>query len=248
MQFCILNRILHLFSYTNCSILRVEFLSYFAMLVGMHLYLASYRLGEYPEKLKDVLSSVTKNKKVALITNGLDFTNNYFELTKSIQRDKRDITALGFEVEELDLRDYFGKTVLLQKKMTEYNCVYVRGGNVFVLRRAFQESGFDLLLQEYANRDDFVYAGFSAGSCVLSPSLEGLELVDDPEIDPEGYKKQRIVEGLGCIEYSIAPHFRSDHPESQKMNTVVDYFLTHKIVFVALTDNDVLITNTKGTL
>lgn len=212
----------------------------------MKLYLASYRLGEYPEKFKDLLVSVTKNKKVALITNALDFTNNYFELTKSVQRDKRDIEALGLEVEQIDLREYFGKTDNLRKKMSEFNAVYVRGGNVFVLRRAFAESGFDVLLYEWAERDDFVYAGFSAGVCVLSPELSGLELVDDPETDPEGYQHGlRITTGLRLIEFSVTPHFRSDHPESQKINSVVDYYLNHAVIFVALTDTDVLIMEAK---
>lgn len=212
----------------------------------MQLYLASYRLGEYPEKCKDLILSVTKNKKVALITNALDFTNNYFELTKSVQRDRRDIEALGLEVEQVNLQDFFGKTEALRKKMAGYNTVYVRGGNVFILRRAFQESGFDTILLELAKRDDFVYVGFSAGACVLSPDLAGLELVDNPEIDPEGYVKQRITKGLGLIDYSLAPHFRSDHPESQQMNAVVDYYLTHAVKFVALDDNGVIITETRG--
>lgn len=211
----------------------------------MKLYLASYRLGEYPEKFKDLLFSVTKNKKVALITNALDFTNNYFELTKSVQRDKRDIEGLGLEVEQIDLRKYFGKTDELRKKMAEFNAVYVRGGNVFVLRRAFAESGFDLILHEFAQRDDFVYAGFSAGACVLCGSLNGLEFVDDPDIHPEKYKEQKINHGLGLIDFNIAPHFRSDHPESQKINSVVDYYLNHAVIFVALTDTDVVILEAK---
>jgi len=211
----------------------------------MKLYLASYRLGEYPEKFKNLLASVTKNKKVALITNALDFTNNYFELTKSVQRDKRDITGLGLDVEVVDLKEYFGKEKQLRTKLKEFNSVYVRGGNVFVLRRAFKESGFDNILNDLAKKDDFVYAGFSAGSCVLSPDLDGIEHVDDPDMDPEGYKKQRLFKGLGIIDFSIAPHFRSDHRESQKINTVVDYFLNNAVKFIALTDNDVLVIDTK---
>jgi dipeptidase E len=213
--------------------------------MDMQLYLASHRLGEYPEKFKDLVFSSAKNKKVALITNALDFTNNYFELTKSVQRDERDITGIGLEVEKLDLREYFGKTKDLKKKLTEFGSVYVRGGNVFVLRRAFKESGFDKILQELLNKDDFVYAGFSAGSCVLSPDFSGLELVDDPNIDPDGYVKQRVNEGLGIIDFSIAPHFRSDHPEAQKINRVVDYYLSNTIKFVAMKDDDVLFIDTK---
>jgi dipeptidase E len=213
----------------------------------MKLYLASYRLGEYPEKFKELVTSVTQNKTVALITNALDFTNNYFRLTKSVQRDVRDIESLGLKVETVDLREYFGESDKLKKVLKKYNTVYVRGGNVFILRRAFQESGFDKILLEYAKRDDFVYAGFGAGACVLSPDLNGLQRVDDPELDPEGYKPDvRVYEGVGLIDFSIAPHFRSDHPESQKMNSVVDYFLNHAMKFMAMSDMDVIIAETKG--
>ena len=213
----------------------------------MKLYLASYRLGEYPEKFKAVLESVTKNKKVALIINALDFTNNYFELTKSVQRDERDITSLGLLVEQIDLREYFQKPEKLKEKMQEFGSVYVRGGNVFILRRAFYESGFDKILMELSKKTDFLYAGFSAGACILSPTLTGLEYVDDPEIDPPEYQAGvRIFEGLGLIPFSIAPHFRSDHPESQKINTVVDYFLNNTVVFLALKDTDVIVTQTEA--
>lgn len=213
----------------------------------MKLYLASYRLGEYPEQFKELLLKTTKNTKVALITNALDASTNYIKLTQSTKRDRRDLESLQLEVEDLDLKQYFGKTEQLREKLKEYGAVYVRGGNVFVLRRAYKLSGFDEILKEYVTqRDDFVYAAYSAGMCVLSPSFEGLEIVDKPDEDPAEYPKERISQGLGILQYSVAPHFRSDHPESQQINAVVEYYLTHQIVFVALTDNDVIITDTKN--
>ncbi len=208
----------------------------------MKLFLASYRLGEYPEKFLEVLETVTKNKKVALITNALDASTNYIKLTQSTKRDRRDLEALKLEVEELDLKKYFGKQAELEKKLFEFGSVYVRGGNTYVLRRAFKQSGFDKILKKFAKvKKEFLYSGYSAGACVLSPSFEGLELVDHPEEDPELYPKERIATGVGLIDYSIAPHFRSDHPESQAINSVVEYYLTHKIKFIALTDNDFIV-------
>ena len=54
-------------------------------------------------------------------------------------------------------------------------------GNVFTLRMAFAKSGLDRVVVEGLAADQFVYAGFSAGPCVLAPSLAGLELCDPPE-------------------------------------------------------------------
>lgn len=37
------------------------------------------------------------------------------------------------------------------------------------------------MFRELLTADTLVYAGYSAGPCVLSPSLRGLELVDDAD-------------------------------------------------------------------
>ena len=41
---------------------------------------------------------------------------------------------------------------------------------------------------------------------------------------PEGYNTETIWEGLGFVEFSIAPHYRSEHPESEDIEKVVQYF------------------------
>jgi dipeptidase E len=55
-----------------------------------------------------------------------------------------------------------------------------RYADVFMLRYALDRSGADAVFRELLAADALVYAGYSAGPCVLSPSLRGLELVDDP--------------------------------------------------------------------
>lgn len=46
------------------------------------------------------------------------------------------------------------------------------GGNVFVLRQSMKHSGFDIFLKEISNDDNYLYIGYSAGSCVLSKRLD----------------------------------------------------------------------------
>ncbi|MGH8178822.1 MAG: Type 1 glutamine amidotransferase-like domain-containing protein, partial [Steroidobacter sp.] len=88
---------------------------------------------------------------------------------------------------------------------------------------------------------DFVYGGYSAGSCVLAPSLKGIEVVDPPELVPTGYEPEVIWDGLGVLSYCIAPHFDSEHPESLLIDDVVDYFERHGISYRTLRDGEAII-------
>ena len=51
--------------------------------------------------------------------------------------------------------------------------IWVNGGNVFLLRRAMQQSGLDNVIIERKSDDGFVYSGYSAGACVVGPTLRG---------------------------------------------------------------------------
>jgi dipeptidase E len=46
---------------------------------------------------------------------------------------------------------------------------------------------------------------------------------------------------LGFLTYSIAPHYRSDHPETAAVEKLVQYFIQQKMLFKALRDGEVMI-------
>lgn len=140
----------------------------------------------------------------------------------------------------MDLRDYFGKLSELKKELEKYDGVWVRGGNTFILRKAFAQSGFDQILHHKKNTD-FVYAGYSAGTCVLGPSLKGIHLADKPDQNANGYPEEIIWEGLGVIPYHVVPHYRSNHPESEMMEDVVKYYQEHGMEYRTLKDGEVII-------
>jgi len=75
---------------------------------------------------------------------------------------------------------------------------------------------------EVLSGSDFLYGGYSAGACVLAPSLVGIRCVDDPEADPYGVG-ETIWDGLSLLDYLVLPHYRSDHPESGAIDGEVDY-------------------------
>ena len=103
-------------------------------------------------------------------------------------------------------------------------------------------SGLDeLLTEELITRDDFVYGGYSAAGCVLSPSLTCYQIVDDPLETPYEESKEVLWDGLGLIDFAFMPHFDSDHSESADINKEIEYCTQHKIPFKALRDGEVLI-------
>ncbi|USN45312.1 MAG: Type 1 glutamine amidotransferase-like domain-containing protein [Candidatus Woesearchaeota archaeon] len=200
----------------------------------MKYYLSSFKIGNEPEKLKQLVN----NRTIGFIPNSLDHVPEP-QRSESNQKNMQDLTDLGIRVELLDLRAYFGKNELLRKKLKELGGVWVRGGLTFILRQAMYLSGFDVLIKE--QDDNFLYGGYSAGVCVLAPSLEGIQQVDDPTIMPYKELQTPIMEGLNLLPYLVLPHYKSDHPESALIDKEVEYCTQHNIPFKTLKDGEVII-------
>ena len=167
-------------------------------------------MGDRPQELREL---VRPGRRAAVIANAVDYKDSR-ERKESVTVEVDNLAQLGFEAEELDLRKYFGSSRALGRAISQFDLIWARGGNVFVLRRAFKMSGLDDLLKRVLKEDAVAYGGYSAGIGVLTPSLHGIELVDDPDQVPDGYVAEVIWDGLGLLPYAIAPHYRSNHPES----------------------------------
>ncbi len=205
----------------------------------MKFYLSSYKLGDRTAELKDMIAG--GNKKTAYISNALDFSQDLERREKSEAADIADLEAVGMEIEKVDLRDYFGKQAELEEKLNEYNIIWVRGGNVFVLRQAMKLSGFDEIMKKLLKKDDMVYGGYSAGVCVLAPTLKGIDFVDDPNVYSYSEQTETIWEGLSILDYAFIPHYSSGHAESSAVDNTIKYMIDNKILFKTVKDGEVLI-------
>jgi dipeptidase E len=205
----------------------------------MKFYLSSYKIGDHEDDFKKMISPT--NMKTAYIPNALDFTDDLERRKESEENDMNDLRKFGLNVERTDLKEYFNQKEKLKEKILGYGVIWVRGGNTFVLRQAMKISGFDEILFEIQKNDNLVYGGYSAGICVLGPSLKGLEIVDDANVFPYKEIKNIAWEGVGILNYSIVPHYRSDHPESEGAEKVVEFMIKEKILFKTLKDGEVII-------
>lgn len=182
------------------------------------------------------------NKKIGFIPNAADYTNADIQRENEVNnKDMAELKNLGLDVQPLDLREYFGKIDELRKKMGELGAVFIRGGNTFVLRQAMRLSGFDTIFKELLKRDDFVYAGYSAGICVLSRDIRFLQTVDDPTDKPYRELQETIWEGLDYLDYIIIPHYKSYHPESALVDKLVEEYRKNSIPFKTLRDGEVIL-------
>ena len=60
----------------------------------------------------------------------------------------------------------------------------------------------------------FFYAGYSAVGCVLAPNLKAYEISGPKPDTPYEELKEIIWDGLGLVDFTLMPHWDSDHPES----------------------------------
>jgi dipeptidase E len=204
----------------------------------MKLYLSSYKFGNYTEELVKLGSS---NKKVGVIMNAVDWSDDKERICRSLNEQIEILKSLGFQPEQIDLRNYFDKKEDLKKHLAGFGMVWVYGGNTFVLKRAYEQSGFGEIIKDKILKNEIVYAGFSAGIVILSSSLKGLEIVDDPSIVPEGYKPDFSWGGLDILNFHIAVHYKSDHSESEGIDKEIEYCEKNNIPYKTLRDGEVLV-------
>jgi dipeptidase E len=181
-----------------------------------------------------------RGPRAALIANAIDNAAPENRMVATEQEMER-LRAIGLEPQEIDLRQYFGRSEDLARRLRAFDLIWVHGGNVFILRRAFRESGADAAIKELLAEDRIAYGGYSAGGCILSPSLRGVELVDDPADVPPSYPSDVIWDALGVLPFAFVPHFRSDHPESSRIERVVEHYIQTHVPFIALRDGEAIV-------
>ena len=206
----------------------------------MHLYLSSYRFGNEPSRLSTFVRS---GSAAVVIANALDYTDDVPRKHAGTARAIEALSRLGFTAHEIDLRSFFGRPQALRERLADIGLIWVVGGNSFLLRRALRQSGLDEYLLRRKGDDSLVYGGYSAGAIVVTPTLAGIEFVDPPDVLAHGYDPEIVWDGLGLVSYSIAPHYKSDHPDSQRIDQTVQHFIYHKILFKALRDGAVIVSN-----
>jgi dipeptidase E len=207
----------------------------------VRLYLSSFRMGDHPEYLTALVGDDLR--PAVVIANALDDAPADVRRAGA-ERELAALAALGMDAVELDLRDYFGQEPRLRRDLAGVSLSWLRGGNVFMLRYALRRSGGDAVFRDLLADDALVYAGYSAGACVLSPSLRGFEAVDDADAVARIYGEEPVWDGLALLEKAFVPHYRSpDHPETAAIEQVVARYRAEGTPYRTLHDGQALVIN-----
>jgi dipeptidase E len=204
----------------------------------MRLFLSSENLGNYPN---EYLKLVGPNKRLAFVENAKDDWSPK-DRAEKVKEHLAQFNNVGFDVFELDLRDYFGKSEQLEKVLSKCGGIFVAGGNTFILSRAFRYSGLDKFLYDAVRKNEIAYGGSSAGSIIATPSLHGTELGDQPEITPKGYRDETIWDGLDFVNFHLIPHYKSSW-FGVEAEAMLDYMKAHGMNYKTLMDGQAFLVN-----
>lgn len=208
----------------------------------MRLYLSSYRLGDSPDQLLALMRGQTR---ACIISNALDYIPQPARLVyEAVQYSPcRAFAEIGITAVDLDLKEYFGNPERLRERLATVDLVWVVGGNSFLLLRAMVQSGFAQVIRTMLDRDEIVYGGFSAGAVVATPTLRGIDIMDEPFRLVEGYNPAVVWDGLNLVDFSIVPHYKSDHPEAALAEKAAEYLAANHMPFKTLRDGQVIVKN-----
>ncbi|ATG54178.1 peptidase [Brachybacterium ginsengisoli] len=208
----------------------------------MRMYLSSYQLGEHGERLRTMVRGDRRGLVIANALDGCADDRREADTRRQIAL----LAELGLTARDLDLREHDASTI--RNAVGAPDFLWIRGGNVFTLRMALARSGMDEVILEGLREDRFVYAGFSAGACVLAPSLAGLEHCDPvgPCIAEHGGVR---YDGLGVLDRPVVPHLDSPrHPETELLGEVARRYEAAGTSYWALRDGQVLIVDGEDSL
>jgi len=202
----------------------------------MRLILSSWYLR--PGQRPPLLSPVGGSGRAGIVLNALDQFGESRD--RDLAREMYTLERLGYAVQELDLRDFFEDRFRLRVRLRDFDLVWALGGNAFVLARAMTQSGFVDAVRYRLDDESFAYGGYSAGACVAGPDLQGIELVDDASALPPGYSAAVEPRCLDLIPFRIVPHWRSDHPESELVESAAVHLYAEGLSHRCLRDGQAL--------
>lgn len=208
----------------------------------MRLFLSSYRFGAHQRRLLELTG---EPGRIAVIANACDAWPSAWQ--SAVTSDLFPLRRLGFHPDVIDLRDYVERPGAIEPVLRRYPAVWVRGGNTFVLRAQLARSGADLALTTLLAEDALVYAGYSAGACVMTPDLHGIEAMDDPAEVRTACGVEPRWDGLGLVDRRIVPHLDSPTDPEGLSRKLVREYLAADVPHWALTDDHVVVVDGERT-
>ena len=172
--------------------------------------------------------------KVAFVTTA----GNVYEKTPWIDDDRAELLELGFQIEDVDVKDQ--TVAYLKEKFDNTDIIFVAGGNTIYLLEQMQKSNcLELIRNEVMGGK--IYIGSSAGSIIAGPSIEAEKVYEDAE---DYNVLLHSYDGLHLVDFVVIPHENNTEyaPYHQK---ILEQF-KDKYQFKVLSDSQAILVNENG--
>lgn len=201
----------------------------------MKLFLSSAGLQpETTEKFLKLLGKSPKETRVCFIATASKPEEDKWY----IDQDKKRLSELGFGYEELDLEEENEKS--LDKKLKNFDVIFVEGGNTFYLLKYAKKSGFGNTLKRFLDNGG-VYLGVSAGTIIMGKNIKSSQIY----YDLAGQGDKNIVDLKDLTGLDFVPYIFCVHINKKDINIIKDYATETSYPIVCLSDSQALLVNGK---
>lgn len=179
---------------------------------------------EIAKKVEKYFDGKSSDKEVAIITTASEDKekNEFAILAYSQFREMGFENVIFFDIEKQNPRE-----------LSDFDIIYVNGGNTYYLLDQVKKSGFDSVVKEFLRKGG-LYIGVSAGSIIAGPSIEILNYTKgDPNlIGITDYS------AMALVQKSIVPHYMEN-----KEKAILEYEEVSRTEVARLADGMALIGN-----
>ncbi len=154
-------------------------------------------------------------QSVAVIVNA---TKSQTKKVKKTKKVKRRFAEIGFDSTKIEM---FDLNIRNPRDLSEFDIIYVLGGNPFVLLDEVRKSKANMVLKELTHQEK-IMMGYSAGALLFGPSLDLMNDVDSLL----GFNEIQL-QNLSCLEiydFLIFPHYEEFTSEVEGLAEEIDQF------------------------
>ncbi|MGA1940769.1 Type 1 glutamine amidotransferase-like domain-containing protein [Arcobacter sp. YIC-310] len=194
-----------------------------------HLFLTSYFSNTTNIFLDYIKDNNFKVKKVTFIPTASKFEEVDFFIKEAIDFFK----SIDIEIDILELSTSSFEDI--KNKLENNDFIYIGGGNTFFLLKELKRTGADKILIEQINLGK-LYVGESAGSIVLSSSIDYIHYMDSNE-----EVKLKNFDSLNIVDFYPVPHYQN-FPFEESTKMIIEKY--HKSInLLPFNNNEVIIVN-----
>lgn len=162
-------------------------------------FLASYFAGVTAQFQDFIKSKTITDREIVFIPTA----GNVEDYTDYIDEGRAALTAMGYQVDELDVASESQAAAIAKIKAAQI--IYISGGNTFYLLQELKRKQLLPVINEKINAG-IPYIGESAGAIIMAPNIEYNSLMDDTSVAPD----LTDYSALAQTDFYTLPHFEEE--------------------------------------